>query len=194
MSILDRSHTVAGPGYSKWLIPPAALAVHLSIGQVYAFSVFKTSLVAHFGTSQTPIAWIFSIAIVMLGLSAAVLGTWVEREGPRKAMVAAALCWSVWLPDRLARDRHHPAVAPLPRVRRDRRHGLGDRLHLPGLDPDQVVPRPPRARHRHGHHGVRRWRADRLAPCQLAARLSVCDGRFRPRGTPVGGRRGTRSR
>ena len=95
MSILDRSHTVAGPGYSKWLIPPAALAVHLSIGQVYAFSVFKTSLVAHFGTSQTPIAWIFSIAIVMLGLSAAFLGTWVEREGPRKAMVAAALCWSV---------------------------------------------------------------------------------------------------
>ncbi|SDP09825.1 Nitrate/nitrite transporter NarK [Pedococcus dokdonensis] len=95
MSILDRSRTVAGPGYSKWLIPPAALAVHLSIGQVYAFSVFKTSLVDHFGTSQTPIAWIFSIAIVMLGLSAAVLGTWVEREGPRKAMVVAALCWSV---------------------------------------------------------------------------------------------------
>ncbi len=93
MSVLDRSRSVARPGYSKWLIPPAALAVHLSIGQVYAFSVFKTSLVAHFGTSQTPIAWIFSIAIVMLGLSAAVLGTWVEREGPRKAMVAAAVCW-----------------------------------------------------------------------------------------------------
>ena len=95
MSVLDRSRTIAGPGYSKWLIPPAALAVHLSIGQVYAFSVFKTSLVAHFGTSQTAVAWIFSIAIVMLGLSAAVLGTWVEREGPRKAMVAAAVCWGV---------------------------------------------------------------------------------------------------
>ncbi|MEP6856354.1 MAG: OFA family MFS transporter, partial [Pedococcus sp.] len=95
MSVLDRSRTIAGPGYSKWLIPPAALAVHLSIGQVYAFSVFKTSLVAHFGTSQTAVAWIFSIAIVMLGLSAAVLGTWVEREGPRKAMVAAAICWGV---------------------------------------------------------------------------------------------------
>ncbi|WP_200947841.1 L-lactate MFS transporter [Phycicoccus sp. Root101] len=95
MSILDRSRSVARPGYSKWLIPPAALAVHLSIGQVYAFSVFKTSLVDHFGTSQTPVAAIFSIAIVMLGLSAAVLGTWVEREGPRKAMVAAALCWGI---------------------------------------------------------------------------------------------------
>ncbi len=94
MSFLDKNNTVARPGYSKWLIPPAALAVHLSIGQVYAFSVFKTSLVAHFDSSQTAVAAIFSIAIVMLGLSAAVLGTWVERVGPRKAMVAAALCWS----------------------------------------------------------------------------------------------------
>ncbi len=93
MSFLDRSSTVARPGYSKWLIPPAALAVHLSIGQVYAFSVFKTSLVEHFESSQTAIAWIFSIAIVMLGLSAAVFGTWVERAGPRKAMATAALCW-----------------------------------------------------------------------------------------------------
>ncbi len=93
MSILDKSATVARPGYSKWLIPPAALCVHLSIGQVYAFSVFKTSLVDHFGSSQTAVAWIFSIAIVMLGLSAALLGTWVERAGPRKAMAAAALCW-----------------------------------------------------------------------------------------------------
>src|SRR6185436_2543537 len=93
MSFLDKSATVARPGYSKWLIPPAALCVHLSIGQVYAFSVFKTSLVEDFDTSQSAIAWIFSIAIVMLGLSAAVLGTWVERSGPRKAMTTAALCW-----------------------------------------------------------------------------------------------------
>jgi MFS family permease len=93
MSFLDKNATVARPGYSKWLIPPAALCVHLSIGQVYAFSVFKTSLVAHFDSSQTAIAWIFSIAIVMLGLSAAVLGTWVERVGPRMAMATAAVCW-----------------------------------------------------------------------------------------------------
>ena len=93
MSVLDNSSTIARAGYSKWLIPPAALCVHLSIGQVYAFSVFKTSLVESFDSSQTAVAWIFSIAIVMLGLSAAVLGTWVERVGPRKAMVTAALCW-----------------------------------------------------------------------------------------------------
>jgi MFS family permease len=95
MSVLDKSSTIARPGYSKWLIPPAALCVHLCIGQVYAFSVFKTSLVERFDSSQTAIAWIFSIAIVMLGLSAAVLGTWVERVGPRKAMVTAALCWGL---------------------------------------------------------------------------------------------------
>ncbi|MDR7255562.1 MFS family permease [Nocardioides sp. BE266] len=95
MSRLDKQAIVARPGYSRWLIPPAALAVHLSIGQVYAFSVFKNSLVASFDTSLTAIGWVFSLAIVMLGLSAAVLGTWVERSGPRKAMLAAALCWGV---------------------------------------------------------------------------------------------------
>lgn len=93
MSVLDKQAIVAGPGYSRWLIPPAALAVHLSIGQVYAFSVFKNSLVESFDTSLTAIGWVFSLSIVMLGLSAAVLGTWVERSGPRKAMVAAAACW-----------------------------------------------------------------------------------------------------
>jgi MFS family permease len=82
-------------GYSRWLIPSAALAVHLSIGQVYAFSVFKKPLVAHFDTNLTPIGWIFSIAILMLGLSAAFGGTWVERVGPRKAMFTAACCWGV---------------------------------------------------------------------------------------------------
>src|ERR1700709_339186 len=92
-SILDRDRTVAPNGYNRWLIPPAALAVHLSIGQVYAFSAFKTPLVDHFDTSLTPIGVIFSIAIVMLGLSAAFGGTWVERNGPRKAMVVSMACW-----------------------------------------------------------------------------------------------------
>lgn len=92
-SILDRDRTIAPPGYNRWLIPPAALAVHLSIGQVYAFSVFKNPLVEHFDTNLTPIGVIFSIAIVMLGLSAAFGGTWVERNGPRKAMTVSMLCW-----------------------------------------------------------------------------------------------------
>ncbi|MEX1207022.1 MAG: OFA family MFS transporter [Acidimicrobiia bacterium] len=95
LAILDRERTVAGPGFNRWLVPPAALAVHLSIGQVYAFSVFNGPLETRFGVDATPIAVIFSIGIVMLGLSAAFGGTWVERSGPRKAMALAATCWSL---------------------------------------------------------------------------------------------------
>ncbi|TQL68578.1 nitrate/nitrite transporter NarK [Nocardioides albertanoniae] len=92
-AFLSRERTVAGPGFSRWLIPPAALAVHLCIGQVYATSVYKTALVEHFDSSQTAIGVIFSIAIVMLGLSAAVMGTWVDRNGPRAAMTLATIFW-----------------------------------------------------------------------------------------------------
>lgn len=92
---LERSRTIAPPGFNRWLIPPAALAVHLCIGQVYATSVYKTALVKQFGVGQTEIGIIFSIAIVMLGVSAAVFGTWVDQGGPRKAMVTSALCWTV---------------------------------------------------------------------------------------------------
>jgi MFS family permease len=94
-SFLARERTVAKPGFSRWLIPPAALAVHLCIGQVYATSVYKSALVAHFDSSLTAIGIIFSIAIVMLGLSAAVFGTWVDTHGPRAAMFVAAIFWSV---------------------------------------------------------------------------------------------------
>ncbi|MFI7483946.1 OFA family MFS transporter [Kocuria sp. M1R5S2] len=94
MAWLDRQHTVAPPGFNRWLIPPAALAVHLCIGQAYATSVYKTALVQHFDASLTQIGIIFSIAIVMLGLSAAVFGTWVDTNGPRKAMFTAALLWT----------------------------------------------------------------------------------------------------
>ena len=94
MGWLDRDRSVAPPGFNRWLIPPAALAVHLCIGQAYATSVYKTALVRHFDASLTQIGIIFSVAIVMLGLSAAVFGTWVDTQGPRKAMFTAALLWS----------------------------------------------------------------------------------------------------
>ncbi|EMY32942.1 sugar phosphate permease [Arthrobacter crystallopoietes BAB-32] len=94
MSWLDRHHSIAPPGFNRWLIPPAALAVHLCIGQAYATSVYKNALVAHFDASLTEIGVIFSIAIVMLGLSAAIMGTWVDRNGPRMAMFTAAVFWS----------------------------------------------------------------------------------------------------
>jgi MFS family permease len=102
-SLLDRSRTVAGPGYNRWLVPPAALAVHLAIGQAYAFSVFKKplgALISGNPEAPAPADWtpgqlgvIFSIAIVLLGLSAAIFGKWLERVGPRKAMMASALCF-----------------------------------------------------------------------------------------------------
>ena len=97
LSFLDREHSIAKPGFSRWLVPPAALAIHLCIGQVYAFSVFKNPLVEKFDTSATAISVVFSIAIVMLGLSAAVGGKWMERSGPRKAMFLSAVCFSTGL-------------------------------------------------------------------------------------------------
>ena len=90
---LQRERIVARPGFNRWLIPPAALAVHLCIGQAYATSVYKAALVEDFGTSQTAIGIVFSIAIVMLGLSAALFGTWVDRNGPRAAMFTSACFW-----------------------------------------------------------------------------------------------------
>ncbi|MBZ5735814.1 OFA family MFS transporter [Nocardioides sp. TRM66260-LWL] len=92
-SFLARERIVARPGHSRWLVPPAALAVHLCIGQVYATSVYKTALVDRFDTSGTTIGLIFSVAIAMLGLAAGFGGTWVDRNGPRAAMAASAAFW-----------------------------------------------------------------------------------------------------
>lgn len=101
MSFLSRAATVASPGFSRWLVPPAAIAVHMCIGQVYGFSVFKKPLARALGISA-PIAgdWseadvgvAYSIALALLGLSAAFFGKWVERSGPRKTMLASMLCF-----------------------------------------------------------------------------------------------------
>lgn len=94
MNFLDRSRTVAPPGWSRWLVPPAALAVHLSIGQAYAWSVFKPPLESALGLSGTGSALPFQLGIVMLGLSAAFGGTLVERNGPRWAMFVSLVCFS----------------------------------------------------------------------------------------------------
>ncbi|MEU5429107.1 OFA family MFS transporter [Streptomyces olivoreticuli] len=89
-----RSRTVAPPGWSRWLVPPAALSIHLAIGQAYAWSVFKPPLESSLGLSGTASALPFQVAIVMLGLSAAFGGTLVERNGPRWAMSVSAVCFS----------------------------------------------------------------------------------------------------
>jgi MFS family permease len=126
--LLDRERTIAEPGFNRWLVPPAALAIHLCIGMAYGFSVFtaplgrivaaatgapkpiacpgdattyfgKLAITAHalFATdcdwTQFDVGWLFTLFFVLLGSSAAIWGGWLERVGPRKAGVVAALCW-----------------------------------------------------------------------------------------------------
>lgn len=99
---LNRENTIAKPGFNRWLVPPAALSIHLCIGQIYAYSVFNKPLTRILGISApanddwelTTLGWIFSIALVTLGASAAIFGQWLERVGPRRAMFVSALCFS----------------------------------------------------------------------------------------------------
>jgi MFS family permease len=101
LAFLDRHLSVAPPGFNRWRVPPAALAIHLSVGQAYAFSVFNIPLTRQLGIARpipadwasTTVVWVFSIAIIFLGLSAAIFGKWLEAAGPRKAMFASAVCF-----------------------------------------------------------------------------------------------------
>ncbi|MCQ8129579.1 L-lactate MFS transporter [Methylomonas rivi] len=96
-----KSRITANAGFNRWLVPPAALSVHLCIGQAYAFSVFNDPLTRVLGVSAptaadwklTTLGWIFSLAIVFLGLSAAFGGKWLEKVGPRLTMFVAACCF-----------------------------------------------------------------------------------------------------
>jgi MFS family permease len=99
--LLSKERITAGPGFNRWLIPPCALATHLCIGQAYALSVFNLPLSRELGIGKsiagdwklTQLGWIFTIAIFVLGTSAALFGKWVQSEGPRKSGFVAALCW-----------------------------------------------------------------------------------------------------
>src|SRR2546430_16450546 len=93
LGFLDRSRAVAPPGWSRWLVPPAALSVHLAIGQAYAWSVFKPPLEKYLALNGTQSALPFQLGIVMLGLSAALFGTKVEKNGPRWAMFVSLVCF-----------------------------------------------------------------------------------------------------
>ena len=98
----DKSRIVAPLDYNRWLVPPAALAIHLSIGMAYGFSVFWKPLAQAIGVTQpaagdwriATLGWMYTLFFVFLGSSAALFGPWVEREGPRRAGVYAAVLWS----------------------------------------------------------------------------------------------------
>ena len=99
--LLSKDRIVAKPGFNRWLIIPAVVAIEASIGQIYAFSVFNLPLTRALGiTASTPddwrlttLGWVFTLAMVFLGLSAAFGGKWAGDIGPRKAGVVAACCW-----------------------------------------------------------------------------------------------------
>ncbi|MBI1322556.1 MFS transporter [bacterium] len=101
MNLLDKSRIVAPPGFNRWRVPPASVAIHLCIGSVYAWSLFNPPLTRTVGVvapaagdwSLEQVVWIFTIAIVFLGLSATFAGKWLEKAGPRKVGTTAALCW-----------------------------------------------------------------------------------------------------
>ena len=183
MSFFDRSNTVAGPGFSRWMVPPAALCVHLCIGQAYAFSVFNLPMTKLIGISKsapadwklTELGWIFSLAIFFLGVSSAVFGRWVEEGGPRRAMFTAALCWAGGFFVSAIRRLRPQSLAHLPRLWRARRLRARHRLHLAGVDADQMVSRSAWHGDRHGHHGLWRRRLHRLTAVGLAdGQVQLC--------------------
>jgi MFS family permease len=100
-SLFSKQRITAQAGYNRWMVPPAALSVHLCIGQAYAFSVFNDPLTRLVGITSpasgdwklTTLGWVFSLAIVFLGLSAAFGGKWLEKVGPRLTMFVAACCF-----------------------------------------------------------------------------------------------------
>src|SRR5450432_2056224 len=116
IGLLDREHTIAKAGFNRCLVPPAALCIHLCIGMAYGFSVFWLPLSRAIGIGKTvacpdmtliqelftttcdwkvaSLGWMFTLFFVLLGVSAAIWGGWLERVGPRKAGVVAALCWA----------------------------------------------------------------------------------------------------
>ncbi|MEE2766735.1 MAG: OFA family MFS transporter [Pseudomonadota bacterium] len=99
--LLSKERIVAKEGFNRWLIAPAALGIHLCIGSVYAWSLFNPALIKRLGVvasaaddwSLKSVVWIFTVAIVFLGLSASVAGKWLERVGPRMVGTVAAFCW-----------------------------------------------------------------------------------------------------
>ena len=114
--ILDKERIIAGPGFNRWLVPPAALAIHLCIGMAYGFSVFWLPLSKALGIKDaikcgpdvgffqelfstscdwkiSTLGWMYTLFFVLLGSSAATWGGWLERAGPRKAGVVSACCW-----------------------------------------------------------------------------------------------------
>ncbi|MGH8595073.1 MAG: MFS transporter, partial [Gammaproteobacteria bacterium] len=100
--LLSKDRITARSDFNRWLIAPAALGIHLCIGSVYAWSLFNPALIKRVGVvtgaaddwTLKNVVWVFTVAIVFLGLSAAIAGKWLEKVGPRTVGVVSACCWS----------------------------------------------------------------------------------------------------
>lgn len=101
MSIFSKKHITANSDFNRWLVPPISISIHLCIGSVYAWSIFNPALTNALGVvtssaqdwSLNEVVWIFSVAIVFLGLAAAFAGKWLEEVGPRLVGFVAACLW-----------------------------------------------------------------------------------------------------
>src|SRR4029079_1587153 len=96
-----KGRSTAPPGFTRGRVPPASVAIHLCIGSVYAWSIFNPPLTKVRGVvasaasdwTLSQVVWVFTVAIVCLGLSAAFAGKWLEHVGPRTVGTVAAICW-----------------------------------------------------------------------------------------------------
>lgn len=101
LALFTKERITAAPGYNRWKVPLASVSIHLCIGSVYAWSIFNPPLTKILGVAGSAaddwtlnqVVWVFTVAIVCLGLSAAVAGKWLERVGPRLVGTVAACCW-----------------------------------------------------------------------------------------------------
>ena len=99
--LLSKERIIAPSDYNRWCVPLASIAIHLCIGSVYAWSIYNPPLTRIQGVvassaddwSLSAVVWVFTVAIVSLGLAAAFAGKWLEEAGPRKVGVVAAFCW-----------------------------------------------------------------------------------------------------
>lgn len=80
---------------NRWIMMLSAIGIHISIGSVYAFSVITDPVKAIFDVESTTIKWAFQITILMMGFSAAFLGEWVNKIGPRKSTALAGICYGI---------------------------------------------------------------------------------------------------
>ena len=182
---LDKERTIATAGFNRWLVPPAALCIHLCIGMAYGFSVFWLPLSRALGHERAE-------GVPRHDAGAGTLHHHLRLEGRQHGLDVHAVLRAARHcrrgVGRLARARrpaqgglrlgavlvrrslprrdrrlHASALAAVARLGRDRRHRSWPRLHLAGVDAGQMVPGPPRHGDRHGHHGLRRRRHDRRA-------------------------------